>query len=98
MRTLIPLIAAAATITSLSLPVQASRGMPAELEMLDRLWRQYNTVCRLGDQKACQLRDNYQDIIKQNFPNAVAASCPPPMERVWFETGRKGMAVGCQML
>lgn len=98
MRKLVPSIAAAVTITHLSVPLQASRGMPTDLETFDRLWQQYNTACRQGDQRACQLRDNYQDIIKQNFPNAVPASCPPPITRVWFETGRKGMAAGCQML
>ncbi|QNJ23978.1 hypothetical protein SynMITS9220_02700 [Synechococcus sp. MIT S9220] len=35
--------------------------------------------------------------IKQNFPNAVRAMCPPDMKRTWFETGRKAMAAGCML-
>ena len=55
------------------MPAEASRGSPADIETLDRLWQQYNASCNQGDQKACQLRDNYQAIIKQNFPNAGPA-------------------------
>ena len=83
--------------TCLLLPANASRGLPADIETLDRLWQQYHMSCRQGDKNACQLRDNYQAIIKQNFPNAVPASCPPGIKRVWFETGRDGMRVGCKM-
>ena len=96
MKVLFSLITSAVAI-SLYMPAEASRGLPADIETLDRLWQQYNASCKQGDQKACQLRDNYQEIIKQNFPNAVPAACPPSIKRVWFETGRKGMAAGCQM-
>jgi len=97
MKVLFSLIASAVAI-NLYMPAEASRGLPADIETLDRLWQQYNASCKQGNQNACQLRDNYQEIIKQQFPNAVPAACPPSIKRVWFETGRKGMAAGCQML
>ena len=77
------------------MPAEASRGMPKDIKTLDRIWQQSNVSCKKGDQKAYKLRDNYREIIKQNFPNAVPASCPPGIERVWFETERKVMAAGC---
>ena len=77
---------------------QASRGFPADIETLDQLWQQYNTSCRQGNPRACELRGTYEQIIKQKFPNAVPAYCPPNIKRTWFETGRQGMAAGCQML
>lgn len=88
---------AIATTLSFCIAAHASRGLPADIETLDRLWQQYNISCNKRDQKACQLRDNYKAIIKQNFPNAVPAACPPSIKRVWFETGRAGMAAGCEM-
>ena len=96
MKVLFALIASAMSI-SLYMPAEASRDLPTDIETLDRLWQQYNASCKQGNQNACQLRDNYQEIIKQQFPNAVPAACPPSIKRVWFETGRKGMAAGCQM-
>ena len=89
---------ATATALSFFMAAHASRGLPTDIETLDRLWQQYNISCNKGDQKACQMRDNYKGIIRQNFPNAVPAACPQSMKRVWFETGRKGMAAGCQMM
>jgi hypothetical protein len=77
---------------------QASRGLPADIETLDQLWQENNSSCRQGDPRACELRENFRQIIKQQFPNAVPASCPPNIKRTWFETGRQGMAAGCQML
>ena len=97
MKVLFSFIATAVAI-SLYLPAEASSETPADIETLDRLWQQYHTSCRKGAQKACQLRDNYRIIIKQNFPNAVPAFCPPDMKRVWFETGRKGINAGCEMV
>ena len=96
MKVLFSLIASAAAMV-FYIPAEASRGMPADIETLDRLWQQYNASCE-QEQKSCELRDEYQRIIKQSFPNAVPAACPPSINRVWFETGRKGMAAGCQML
>ena len=96
MKILFSLITSAAAI-SLYIPAEASKGMPADIETLDRLWQQYNISCKKGVQKACQLREKYREIIKQNFPNAVPASCPAEMKRVWFETGREGMGAGCKM-
>tara|TARA_Y100000746_G_scaffold196337_1_gene178493 strand:+ start:71 stop:388 length:318 start_codon:yes stop_codon:yes gene_type:complete len=80
---------------SLYLPAEASKAKPADIETLDQIWQQYDIPCRQGDQNACLLRDKYHMTIKQNFPNAVRAMCPPDMKRTWFETGRKAMAVGC---
>ena len=91
------LFIASALATSLHMQAQASRGLPADIESLDQLWQQYNTSCNQGNQNACELKDTYQRIIKQNFPNAAPAMCPDNIKRVWFETGRDGMAAGCQM-
>ena len=96
MKVLFSLITSAMAI-SLYMPSEASWGLPANIETIDRLWQRYNASCKQGDQKAYQLRDNYQEIVKQNFPHAVSPSCPQSIKRVWFETGRKGMAAGCQM-
>ena len=91
------LFIASALVASLHVPAQASRGLPADIETLDQLWQQYNMSCKQGNQNACELKDTYQRIIKQNFPNAVPAMCPDNIRRVWFKTGREGMAAGCQM-
>ena len=95
MKVLFSLIASAVAI-GLYMPAEASRGMPADIETLDRLWQKYNASCE-QEQQSCELRDEYQRIIKQNFPNAVPAYCPPGIKRVWFETGRNGMRIGCKM-
>lgn len=97
MKVLFLLIASAVAI-SVYMPAEANRDLPADIETVDRLWQQYNASCKQGNKKACEQRDTYQEIIKQNFPNAVPAACPQSIKRVWFETGRKGMAAGCQML
>jgi len=94
---LFALIAASVASTQV-LPVQAGRGLPADIETLDQLWRQYNASCGQGNPDACELRENYQRIIKKQFPNAVPAYCPQNINRTWFESGRQGMAAGCQML
>ena len=96
MKVLFAFIASAAAL-GLYIPAEASRGMPADIETLDRLWQQYNASCE-QEQQSCEPRDEYQRIIKQNFPNAVPAACPPSINRAWFETGRKGTAAGYQML
>jgi len=88
---------ASALAISLQISAEASRGLPADLESLDQLWQTYNAACKQGEQRACQLKEKYREIIKQNFPNAVPAACPPNVKRVWFESGRQGMASGCQM-
>ena len=94
MKVLFSLLTSAVAI-SLYLPAEASKGKPADIEMLDQIWQQYDIPCSQGDQNACLLRDKYQMTIKQNFPNAVRAMCPPETKRTWFKTGRKAMAVGC---
>ena len=88
---------ATATTLSFFMAAHASRGLPADIETLDKLWLDSNASCKSGNQEACQMRDNYQKIIKRDFPNAVPAFCPPSMGRMWFETGRHGMAAGCRM-
>ena len=84
------LFIASALAASLHVPAQASRGLPADIETLDQLWQQYNMSCKQGNQNACELKDTYQRIIKQNFPNAVPAMCPDNIRRGWFKTGREG--------
>ncbi|NOL45983.1 MAG: hypothetical protein HF560_00190 [Synechococcus sp. MIT S9220] len=96
MKVLFSLLASAVAI-SLYLPAEASKAKPADIETLDQIWQQYDIPCRQGDQNACLLRDQYHMTIKQNFPNAVRAMCPPDMKRTWFETGRKAMAAGCML-
>ena len=96
MKILFSLLASTVAI-SLYLPAKASNEKPADIETLDQIWQQYDIPCRQGDLNACLLRDKYHMTIKQNFPNAVRAVCPPDVRRTWFETGRKGMAAGCIM-
>ncbi|WP_170955726.1 hypothetical protein [Synechococcus sp. UW140] len=45
MKILFSLIASAAAI-SFHIPAEASKGIPADIETLDRLWQQYNISCK----------------------------------------------------
>ena len=96
MKVLFTLVATAAAMT-LPISVEASPGMPKGFETVDYLWRQYNNSCKQGEASDCELRDHFEQFIKNNYPNAVPAYCPTGIERDWFETGRDGMRLGCQM-
>ena len=90
------LFALFATAAAMTLPnsVEAIPGMPKGFETVDYLWRQYNNSCKQGETSDCELKENFERFIINNYPYAVPAWCPPGIERNWFETGRRGMSLG----